>query len=148
MIPELENAQMKAIEIENANAMKRIRKLQVELDELRQSNSKMLESMMKNVNHENIETNLSIITGSWFGSYCALQIFGINSKIEQMKRNHKPEDSILKKQLEEVRIKNAELQENKKSLILELRSLQEEINQEKEELRKYIANEMKSQPNF
>ncbi|KAH0792414.1 hypothetical protein GPJ56_003591 [Histomonas meleagridis] len=141
MISDLEKAQMKVLGVENANIMKDIRRLQIELDELRQANSTMLEAIMKNVDHENININLSTITGNWLASYCTMQILGLSSKYQQTKKNHESEDPNLKRQLDEIKVKNTDLKENKESLILELRSLQEETNKEKEYLRKYIENE-------
>lgn len=132
---------IEAIEVEIRNLMDKVRKRQIELDEYRQKNTQLIESIMSNKTQESICDDICLLANNWVQSYLNFQIIGLKAKvkeIEQEMEEGKNEEQI--KLLEKEIQRNKALKENKESLLVEFKSLQEELEKEKIELKSFIKN--------
>lgn len=141
MFPKLEDMQIKAIEVEIKNLMNKVRERQLELDEYRQQNTLLIETIMSNKTQESINDYICFLANDWVQSYLHFQIIGLKAKVNEIKQVMENENNVKKVELfEEAKQKNQRLKENKESLMGELKKLQEELAKEKLEIKVFLDN--------
>lgn len=144
MISDLAEIQIQSIVKEREKISKEIRHLRIQLDNLREENSRIIEKLTIPKSKKLDFANILLFNSDWMTSYCIFKIIELKKEINDQEEKAQSNDNSIKSklidELTKLTEKRNQLLSAKQSLEDEYTQLIEESEKEKEQLKK-ILNE-------
>lgn len=144
MISDLAEIQIQSIVKEREKISKEIRHLRIQLDNLREENSRIIEKLTIPKSKKLDFANILLFNSDWMTSYCIFKIIELKKEINDLEEKAQSNDNSIKSklidELTKLTEKKNQLLSAKQSLEDEYTQLIEESEKEKEQLNK-ILNE-------
>lgn len=143
MINEIKTMQIKAIQNCNNEMDKEIRKMQIELDNLREENSRIIEKLMIPQKKQLDFQKTFFYNTDWLTSVTLLRVIDLKKQLKQIDESKiidLQKQKKLQKEMEQLQAKKDELMNAKQALEEEYTQMVNECEKEKEQLKEFFAS--------
>lgn len=143
MINEIKTMQIKAIQNWNNEMDKEIRKMQIEFDNLREENSRIIEKLMIPQKKQLDFQKTFFYNTDWLTSVTLLRVIDLKNQLKQIDESKiidLQKQKKLQKEMEQLQAKKDELMNAKQALEEEYTQMVNECEKEKEQLKEFFAS--------